>query len=325
MKVEVPEVAPGLVVHIDTNVLRAAGGSSTNAEATATGDRAVVGPHYFLILHVDPTSQTCVAVPLFSGHAPGNERLDDKLKSGLRSKWIGVDSYFSRWQHWRIPVSEIPAASMQDEADASTRPEIAAGASGDSILAGEESGRVACRLTRACCGRPRGRFCAFGAEAAAAEAQIVRQPLARLTRRRVRHAWVSLIELLQYGEMVPSRSPIPACPLGLVFWISGNGRSRDLTGNATRGRLAEYIVARALGISTGGVRDEWAACDLCTTAGVQIEVKSAAYLQSWQQTKPSTISFSIKKSRPWDAKQMPRRGADSDGRCLRLCAAPPHG
>ena len=75
----------------------------------------------------------------------------------------------------------------------------------------------------------------------------------------------------------------------------------DLVSNATRGRLAEYIVARALDISTSGVRDEWAACDLCTECGDKIEVKSAAYLQSWHQTKPSTVLFSVKKARSWDS------------------------
>jgi hypothetical protein len=33
----------------------------------------------------------------------------------------------------------------------------------------------------------------------------------------------------------------------------------DHVSNATRGRLAEYIVARALDIPSSGVRDEWAA------------------------------------------------------------------
>lgn len=75
----------------------------------------------------------------------------------------------------------------------------------------------------------------------------------------------------------------------------------DLVSNATRGRLAEYLVARALGISTAGVRDEWAAYDLITPAGLKIEVKSAAYMQAWAQRRPSPISFSTRRSRSWDA------------------------
>lgn len=74
----------------------------------------------------------------------------------------------------------------------------------------------------------------------------------------------------------------------------------DLVSNATRGRLAEYIVARGLGISTAGVRNEWAAYDLVTHSGIKIEVKSAAYLQAWFQRQPSTITFSTKPSRAWD-------------------------
>lgn len=74
----------------------------------------------------------------------------------------------------------------------------------------------------------------------------------------------------------------------------------DLLSNVTRGRLAEFIVARALDISTDGVRDEWAAYDLITPAGVKIEVKSAAFLQSWHQVGPSAITFRTPATRAWD-------------------------
>ena len=74
----------------------------------------------------------------------------------------------------------------------------------------------------------------------------------------------------------------------------------DLLSNATRGRLAEFLVAKALGICTGGVRDEWQAFDLQTPEGVRIEVKSAAFLQSWSQSRPSKISFRVPKTRAWD-------------------------
>jgi hypothetical protein len=74
----------------------------------------------------------------------------------------------------------------------------------------------------------------------------------------------------------------------------------DLVSNATRGRLAEYLVARGLGISTAGVRNEWAAHDLTTPAGIRIEVKSAAYLQAWRQRRYSTIAFSTRLTRAWD-------------------------
>jgi hypothetical protein len=74
----------------------------------------------------------------------------------------------------------------------------------------------------------------------------------------------------------------------------------DLVSNATRGRLAEFIVATALEIDLkAAVRDEWAAFDLESPEGIKIEVKSAAYLQSWSQLKLSNICFSIRPSRYW--------------------------
>ena len=66
----------------------------------------------------------------------------------------------------------------------------------------------------------------------------------------------------------------------------------DLVCNAMRGVLAEFIVARALGIE-GGVRIEWDACDFTTPGGVRIEVKSAAYCQTWAQRRLSSIAFDI--------------------------------
>jgi len=75
----------------------------------------------------------------------------------------------------------------------------------------------------------------------------------------------------------------------------------DLVSNATRGRLAEFIVAKTIGINTDNIRDEWQAYDLITSDNIKIEVKSASYIQSWHQKELSKISFSIKKSRSWDA------------------------
>src|SRR5438034_2651817 len=83
----------------------------------------------------------------------------------------------------------------------------------------------------------------------------------------------------------------------LQFW---RWSSSDLVSNATRGRLAEFIVAKALDIDTSGVRDEWAPYDLVTPEGVRVEVKSCAYLQSWTQRAPSTVLFSVRAARAWD-------------------------
>lgn len=83
----------------------------------------------------------------------------------------------------------------------------------------------------------------------------------------------------------------------LGFW---QWSSSDWVSNATRGVLGEYIVARAFGIDTDGVRGEWAAHDLTTSSGMKIEVKSAGFMQSWAQKKPSTIIFSVWATRAWD-------------------------
>jgi hypothetical protein len=68
---------------------------------------------------------------------------------------------------------------------------------------------------------------------------------------------------------------------------------------ATRGRLAGYIIATAIG-AADGVRDEWAAYDLLDPRGISIEVKSAAYIQTWHQDRLSTISFNCAPSFAWD-------------------------
>jgi len=84
----------------------------------------------------------------------------------------------------------------------------------------------------------------------------------------------------------------------LDFW---RWSSSDLISNATRGVLAEFIVASALGIKLDRVRDEWGAFDLETPEGITIEVKSAAYIQSWSQRNLSVIKFRIPKTRAWNA------------------------
>lgn len=98
----------------------------------------------------------------------------------------------------------------------------------------------------------------------------------------------------------------------LGFW---RWSASDLVSNVTRGVLAEYLVARALGIPERCVREELAACDLEAPGGTLVEVKSAAYIQSWYQEQPSRISFRVPKSRGWDPRanrqdDEPRRKAD---------------
>jgi len=82
----------------------------------------------------------------------------------------------------------------------------------------------------------------------------------------------------------------------LSFW---RWSASDVVSNATRGVVAEYLVAQAIGVADG-VRDEWAAYDLYDPRGIPIEVKSAAYLQSWHQEHLSAIAFRCPKTRAWD-------------------------
>jgi hypothetical protein len=74
----------------------------------------------------------------------------------------------------------------------------------------------------------------------------------------------------------------------------------DLLTNTTRGVLAEYIVATALGIR-GTKRVEWDQYDLYVD-GVGVEVKSAAYVQAWEQARISKIVFGIRTAKGWDAR-----------------------
>lgn len=83
----------------------------------------------------------------------------------------------------------------------------------------------------------------------------------------------------------------------LEFW---QWNQSDLLNNALRGTIAEFIVGKALD-AVNEMRLEWDAFDLITSTGIKIEVKSAAYLQSWQQSKNSTIQFSIRPALAWEA------------------------
>jgi hypothetical protein len=59
---------------------------------------------------------------------------------------------------------------------------------------------------------------------------------------------------------------------------------------SNRGVLCEFIVAQALGLASNG-HDPWGTHDLVSATGTRIEVKSTAYLQSWDQTELSRPSW----------------------------------
>lgn len=120
------DVTPGLVVQLDTALLRALGGCQTNAVLGPEGDRSVVGTQDFLIVGVDAAAGRCTAVPLFAKTAVGNQPLENGKKTGRADQWIGIDTFFSRWQHWRIPVPSVVAASANDPTSAADRRRYAA-------------------------------------------------------------------------------------------------------------------------------------------------------------------------------------------------------
>ncbi len=74
----------------------------------------------------------------------------------------------------------------------------------------------------------------------------------------------------------------------------------DILSNRNRAIFAEFLVASALG-QVESPRVEWDAVDVYYD-DIKVEVKSAAYLQSWEQKELSTIRFDIAKKKPWYAK-----------------------
>lgn len=74
----------------------------------------------------------------------------------------------------------------------------------------------------------------------------------------------------------------------------------DVVSNTTRGWLAEYLVAKSLGIAEG-VRSPWDAYDLRLSNGLTLEVKASSYLQAWAHDRLSQPAFSIAPSRAWEA------------------------
>lgn len=81
-------------------------------------------------------------------------------------------------------------------------------------------------------------------------------------------------------------------PTGFELFDYWQWSGSDLLSNTQRGVIAEFLVAKALGVANTS-RLEWGSYDLATEAGQKIEVKSAAYHQSWFQEKPSDIRFNI--------------------------------
>lgn len=103
--------------------------------------------------------------------------------------------------------------------------------------------------------------------------------------------------------MVEKRSCLDHIPgLGVTggdFW---SWAYSDILNNTDRAVFAEYVVGTALGV-TDAPRVEWDAVDL-RYGDNTIEVKSAAYVQSWHQEQDpvSQISFDLRERLSWDAR-----------------------
>lgn len=69
------------------------------------------------------------------------------------------------------------------------------------------------------------------------------------------------------------------------------------------GRAAEVCapVVETAVPADGDIRSERDSYDVTTPTGLRIEVKSAAYLQSWAQRAESLISFDVRETLAWDA------------------------
>lgn len=103
------------------------------------------------------------------------------------------------------------------------------------------------------------------------------------------------------GDEHFTNNEMPVNKLVSDFW---RWSCSDLMSNTIRGALAEFIVATALDIDTDCPQVKWDAYDLLYPNNdgkpVRLEVKCAAYLQSWEQKQDSRIIFSIAPSRSWD-------------------------
>lgn len=100
----------------------------------------------------------------------------------------------------------------------------------------------------------------------------------------------------------------------------------DLRDNMTRGVLAEFLVARALG-DTSDRRVSYANFDVTTPSGTRVEVKSAGRLQSWPQRTPSNVVFSRIIARAWDPEtdtfsEAPKVRADVFVFAIQTCIEP---
>jgi hypothetical protein len=87
----------------------------------------------------------------------------------------------------------------------------------------------------------------------------------------------------------------------------------DILSNRNRAIFGEFLVASALGV-TQQPRTEWDAFDVVYNE-TRVEIKTAAYLQSWKQEKLSDVRFDISPKKSWFAEtntysEIPVRSSD---------------
>ncbi len=92
----------------------------------------------------------------------------------------------------------------------------------------------------------------------------------------------------------------------------------DLIQNITRGIVAEFIVAWAIG-ADNKPRQPWDSFDLITREDKQIEVKATAYLQAWTYTKKVIPKFVISPKRTWSESQGLAKTASFNADIYVLC------
>jgi hypothetical protein len=80
-------------------------------------------------------------------------------------------------------------------------------------------------------------------------------------------------------------------PLSLTLLDFWRWSESDLLNSVTRTRLAEFIVASALGAHAKGPRDEHSSLDLVMPDGVNVRVKSGSFLKSFHQRDLSKVVF----------------------------------
>jgi len=89
----------------------------------------------------------------------------------------------------------------------------------------------------------------------------------------------------------------------------------DIYTNTTRGAIAEFLVAKALGVDTRIPRYSWEQYDL-EYRKRKIEIKSTGYHQSWEQDELTGIKFKVGKKRGYEGKRTVKRRAHIYVLCL---------